>query len=314
MRPLNYYSLTFLFALFLFPILAFNNKPDQDSGKKTGILVLAHGSRDTTWNQTIFDVVDPIREDYPVEIAFGMANPYTMQAGIDRLENQGVERIVVIPLFVSSYSPIIRQNEFLLGFRDKLADKPMMMMHGMPGADHVTMHKKDTLTHLDIQAEVLLASPLDDHPLVADILMDRINAVSMSPGEETILLVAHGPVSDQDNNNWLKTIDSLADQINTKQAESGKPPFFKIVAHTVRDDADKAVYEQAKHEFRQLVLDADEHGEAIVIPLLLSKGGVESRYLSRLEGLDYTWGGETLLPHPNITEFIRVSIKESLEN
>lgn len=312
MKPLKLNSLTLLFSLLFFPLISCTSS-SQETSKNTGVLVLAHGSRDTTWNQTIFDVVDPIRSEYPVEVAFGMANPYTMQAGIDSLESQGVDRIVVVPLFVSSYSPIIRQNEFLLGFRDTLADKPMMMMHGMPGASHVNMHKKDSLTHLDIQAEVLLTNPLDSHPLVADILMDRINAVSMTPGEETILLVAHGPVSDEDNNNWLKAIDHLADQINTKQAEADKPPFFKIVAHTVRDDADKEVYNQAKQEFRQLVLDADEHGEAIVIPLLLSKGGVESRYLNRLEGLNYTWGGETLLPHDNITEFIRVSIKGALE-
>lgn len=313
MTPLKLNSFTLLLSLLFFPLISCTSN-SQETSKNTGVLVLAHGSRDTTWNQTIFDVVDPIRSEYPVEVAFGMANPYTMQAGIDSLESKGVERIVVVPLFVSSYSPIIRQNEFLLGVRDTLADKPMLMLMGMTiPTDSRYKGTKNSLTHLDIQVEILLTNPLDDHALVADILMDRINAVSMTPGEETILLVAHGPVSDQDNNDWLKAIDSLADQINEKQAERGNPPFFKIVAHTVRDDADEKVYEQAKQEFRTLVLDADEHGEAIVIPLLLSKGGVESRYLSRLEGLNYTWGGETLLPHPNITEFIRVSIQEALE-
>lgn len=66
---------------------------------------------------------------YPVEFSRGMANYVTLQQGIKRLEEQGVNHIVAVPLFISSHSPIIRQNEYLFGMRDSLADRAMPLMH-----------------------------------------------------------------------------------------------------------------------------------------------------------------------------------------
>jgi len=44
----------------------------------------------------------------------------------------------------------------------------------------------------------------------------------------------------------------------------------------VRDDT-YAIYEQAKEQFSTLVSQAGKDGDVIVIPLLLSQGGVEAR-------------------------------------
>ena len=40
----------------------------------------------------------------PTEVALGMADRATMQAGIDKLTARGVKEIVAVPLFVSSHS------------------------------------------------------------------------------------------------------------------------------------------------------------------------------------------------------------------
>lgn len=315
---MNRISLTFL-AIVCLLSFSFNQcaPVSGSSDKEIGVLLLAHGSRDTTWNNSIRDAVEPLRSEYTVEIAYGMANPYNMQPAIDSLESRNVDQIVVVPLFVSSYSPINRQNEYLLGMRDSLADDPMYpMAHEMTGGmmEHMDHHDhKEAIKPLRIDTDIVMTKPLDDHPLVADILMDRIAAVSDDPANETILLVAHGPVKDSDNEHWLATSDRLADQIRTLRKQAGLPPLKEIVSLTVRDDAGEDVYEAAKMEFRALVEKADREGEAIVIPLLLSKGGVERRYLTRLEGLTYTWGGEALLPHTNITEFIRVSVEHAIK-
>lgn len=309
----NRYTIKLLgqLSIALLFIAVFNSSVNAQQNTKMGILVLAHGSNDTTWNNTIHRVVAPIKKEYKVEVAFGMANSMTMQAGIDKLETAGINEIVVVPLFVSSYSPIIRQNEYLLGLRDKLADKPMPIMHGMHGGGKMRMEFPETLDQLDFSADIILTKPLDDHPLVVEIIMDRIKSVSTNPEKETILLVAHGPNSDADNKSWVKTIENIGNQIEQKYSVKGES-FKDIISLTVRDDADPEVYEAAKQEFRSYVSEADKNGEAIVIPILLSKGGVEARYLNRLEGLDYTWSGETILPHKNITQFIQVSIEEAL--
>lgn len=305
--------LTALFSLFLiFSIPSFAQQTSHPPKyPEIGVLLLAHGSMDKEWNNSIMEVTSPLNDDYHVEIAWGMSNALNMQPAIEKLENKGVETIVAVQLFVSSYSPIIRQNEYLLGLRDSLADAPMpMMIHDMEN-HRMTMKMPENLQPLNIKADIILTKPLDDHPLVAEILMDRIEKLSVNPSKETVLLVAHGPNSESDNNMWVKTSNSLAEQIKVLQDKNG-PAFSDIISLTVRDDADEATHEKAKQEFRQHVIKADENGDAIVIPLLLSQGGVEKKYISRLEGLNYKWTGEALLPHYNIARFIRLSVEEAL--
>ncbi len=301
-----------LIALFLLADLS-PAAAQNRTNEKVGVMILSHGSRDQQWNQSVREAAVSYLDGYTVEFAYGMANPHNMQAAINKLEAQNVDRIVAVQLFVSSYSPIIRQNEYLLGIREKLADKPMVMMN-MNGDGGMTMKRPDTLAQLDINVPVHLTRPLDDHKLVAEILMERIEALSDDPTEESILIAAHGPVADDDNRNWIASIESLGAQIQEMQAAKGKKPFKEIIPVSLRDDASKEVYNKAKMTFRNHVQRADEDGEAIVIPLLLSKGGVESRYLTRLEGLNYTWAGETLLPHDNIGIFIRESVENALTN
>ena len=84
--------------------------------EKIGVLLLAHGGSES-WNQLVVDATRSTSQKYPVEVAFGMALPRTIQEGIDKLESKGVNKIVVVPLFVSSHSFIIRQTEYLLGKR-----------------------------------------------------------------------------------------------------------------------------------------------------------------------------------------------------
>lgn len=296
-----------------------------------GVLVLAHGGS-AAWNQHVEDAVAPIRSEYPVEVAYGMALPRTIQEGIDKLEKKGVTKIVVVPLFISSHSFIIRQTEYLLKKRDELADPPMVMDHSAghgAGAHGTNGHgaghhgpqmsedgskhaEKETLEQLRFNAEIILTGALDDHPIVADILYSRIMELSHMPANEAVIIVGHGPNPEDDNRKWVEEMESLADQIRAKQKGENKASRL-IFTTTVRDDADKAIYEQAKENLRNLVKQAGKHGDVLVVPLLLSQGGVEKGIVKRLEGLEYHWSGKTLLPDPKITEFVKVSVEEALE-
>ncbi len=301
------------------------------AGQKVGVLVLAHGG-DPLWNTTVTRAVAPLKKNYPVEIAFGMANPQTMQEGIDRLEKQGVNTIVVIQLFVSSFSMIIRQNEYLLGFRDTLADPPMLMMHHMGGGHshasgsshsepmkmHAPHHSMESdsapvkLKQLDIKARILLTKPLNDHPIVSSIILDRVKELSTNTKEETVILVAHGPNDQNDNRMWLATLHNLSNQI---KSAFGTHSFRKVTYLTLRDDAPKEIYDAAKQHFRSVVEEAAEDGgRALIVPVLLSKGGIEKRLQKRLDGLSYVWKGHTLLPDPKITEFMEVSVESALDH
>lgn len=288
--------------------------------EKVGILLLAHGG-DESWNKEIHAAAAPVKKKYPLEVAFGMADPVTLQAGIDSLERGGIEKIVVVPLFISSFSPIIRQNEFLLKKRDKLADKPMVMDHSKGhGHNPHHSHHSDTrnpeedsvkLIPVNFKSEIILTQPLNDHPLVAEILLERILELSQQPANETVILVAHGPNDDDDNKHWIETMNSIAAQIENLHQENNKP-FRQIVPVTIRDDADSLIYAQAKEQLRALVSESGSDGDVIVVPLLLARGGIEKGIVARLEGLKYKWSGKTLLPHPGITEFIESTVNSAL--
>ncbi|MBL7852194.1 MAG: hypothetical protein JNN04_14925 [Cyclobacteriaceae bacterium] len=304
---------------------------------RVGVLVLAHGAGQT-WNQQVIDATKSVAAKYPTEVAFGMALPRTMQEGIDKLEAKGVKEIVVVPLFISSHSFIIRQSEYLLGLREKLADPPMVMDHsndapagtsshgghdsghaGSHGSNHSMNHTGTThgneptsLPRLTVHSQIKFARPLDDHPLVAQILADRIASLSKDPARETVILVGHGPNPEDDNRNWVRDMESLASQVRQLQETSGKSSRM-ILCATVRDDADPALYNQAKENLRSLVRQGSQQGDVIVVPVFLSSGSVEQKVASRLEGLRFAWEGKTLLPDPRISAFIMDSVEKQLK-
>src|SRR3989442_9151194 len=81
---------------------------------ESGVLILAHGHKED-WNRQVEELT--ARLPFPTAVAFGMAHKNAIAGGISSLEERGVRNIVVIPLYVSSYSPIIRASAYLLGLR-----------------------------------------------------------------------------------------------------------------------------------------------------------------------------------------------------
>ena len=289
----------------------------------TGILIMAHGGGEE-WNRQVEEAAQPLAEKYPVEFAWGMANYVTLQKGINRLEKQGVTNIIAVPLFISSYSPIIRQNEYLFGIRDSLADRAMPLMHHteeyveMTGAevdssDYMRgMLMPPNLQPLEFDANIIVTSPLDDHDVVAQILHDRISALSNDPTNETVIMAAHGPSRESDNKMWIENMESLSRKVQAIQEKQGEG-FKQIFALTVRDDARDVIFDQAKEHFRAMVRQSNQFGEVIVVPVFLSSGGREQAVAERLEGLDFRWSGETLLPHPLLTDFLQSSVEEAMK-
>lgn len=54
---------------------------------------------------------------------------------------------------------------------------------------------------------------LDQHPIVADILLTRARSISRSPKDDVVIIVAPGPVTDKDNAKWLADMGTLVERI-----------------------------------------------------------------------------------------------------
>ena len=268
-----------------------------------GVLLLAHGGRDD-WNRQVLDLAAAVDESRPVEVAFGMANKRTIQDALDRLSERGVTEIVAVPLFVSSHSSVMRATEYLLGSRDEAP--PELEAFARMGARRAAGASGgdpgfDWTTPIEAAMPISVTTALDSHALVAEILLSRALEVSEQPEEEVVVVVAHGPTSDEDNDLWLGNMDTLVERLRPHTR------FSRIEYLTVRDDASDPVRDQATAELRAVVEGVLQEGKsALIVPLLLSYGGIEVGIRRRLEGLPYRMADQALLPDERLSEWVHM--------
>ena len=273
-----------------------------------GILLLAHGGS-AEWNARVTELAAKVDRTRPTEVAFGMATRATIQSAIDKLVARGATEIIAIPLFVSSWSTVITSTEYLLGLR---AEAPAAlasfakMNHapgaaGTPDAGHEghTAAATDGTSPVKSSVPIRMTPALNDHPIVADVLASRARAISRNPAQEALVIVAHGPNEEEDNTRWLADMRSLASRVG--QSEK----FQSIEYLTLRDDAPKPVRDAATEQLRGIVERELSAGRRVlIVPLLISFGGIERGLRERLEGLNYTMAEAALMPDDRLATWV----------
>ena len=266
------------------------------------------------WNEEVRHVADQVDLTIPTEVAFGMATRSTMQAAIDRLKARGVTEIVAVPLFVSSHSSVIDSTAYLLGLR-KEKPEDLTMFASMDHGGSMTMDHTIHDPAMSAEAEmpiitsvpVHMAAALDHHPVVAEILKDRASSISRDSAHEVVVLIAHGPVPDDENKQWLNDMGLLAEQIR-KQTH-----YASIQCLTLRDDADDPVRKAATQQLREKVEQITKEGKTVlIVPLLLSYGGIEDGLRKRLSGLSYKMPTQALLPDKRIVNWVIVTANNEM--
>jgi sirohydrochlorin ferrochelatase len=295
----------------ILPLFALVMFIGRSSYADPGILLLAHGGS-AEWNARVTDLVAQADKRKPTEVAFGMATRATIQAAVDRLLARGVTEIVAVPLFVSSWSSVIASTEYLLGQR---ADAPTAlatyakMNHAPPSpaatpgsasAGHDGHNTAtDGTTPIASPVPIRMTRALNDHPIVAEILASRARAISQHPTDEALVIVAHGPNEDGDDRRWLADMASLVNRIRSTER------FVSIDYLTLRDDAPKPVRDQATAELRSVVLKRSQDGRRVLmVPLLISFGGIDRGLRERLEGLTYTMAETALMPDDRLVTWV----------
>jgi hypothetical protein len=166
-----------------------------------GVLVMAHGGT-PDWNKGVLAAVEPLKERYPIELAFGMADAMTMQEAVQRLEAQGVRNIAVVRLFVSGESWYERTRQ-ILGLAPGAPErKPRTTDHSHAG--HPPHEHPMAFWRVDTKASfVVSAQGLGEAPATGAILAERARRLSRVPEREDVLIVAHGPGDDAENEKWI---------------------------------------------------------------------------------------------------------------
>jgi sirohydrochlorin ferrochelatase len=290
------FSLTVLISALLQAVPARWSPPGR------GVLLLAHGGR-AEWNANVLAIAAEVNRVLPTEVAFGMASRPAMAGAIDRLLARGVRDVVAVPLFVSSHSSVIESTAYLLGLRDEMPQAlPMLARMAHAGGDAAAHHEPSGPPDLSVirgPVPIRMTAALDAHPIVSEILTRRALEVSRDPEREAVVLVAHGPNDEAADARWLENLGRLAAEIRTAV------PFSRVDAVTLRDDAPPDVRDAATAALRGVVARHAATGlRVLVVPVLLSYGGIEAGLRDRLEGLDWTMVPRGLAPDPRLVDWV----------
>lgn len=268
----------------------------QQIDNKFGVVVMAHGGS-KSWNESVLNSVMPLQSDYEIEVAFGMANATSIQAAVDKLEAKGINKIAVIRMFVSGESWYQRTGK-ILGIIDGAPEKPTL-----------THNKSQThgghnmgFWQIDSDAQFAMSKQgLSEAKEMDDILLFRALQLSKNPEKEELLILAHGPSDDEENQRWIKNITDRTSEIDTEVN------FHNISVQTLREDW-SGKREAAEKRIKSFVNQANEQQRtAIVVPFRVQGFGP---YAKVLNGLDYQANEVGLLPHPNVTKWLARQIVE----
>lgn len=268
----------------------------------TGVILFAHGS-DFHWNENLRVAVEPLMKRYKIEFAFSMADPYTIERALHKLEQRGAKAAIVVSAFASRSS---YRNEigYLAGLDIENQDDHIHDNNSGHGSHGGHAKSSTPVPRILTSLPVIWTGGYEDNPLFASALFDRVLALSKDPARETVILTAHGTQDDRKNDEWLEKLNSIASQMHDQGGQKFKA--FKVA--TWREDwPDKRAPWVKK--VRAMVTEASKQGDrVIVIPTRTTSVGPEKRFLA---GLEFELG-EGFAPHPLFTQWVDEQIRQGI--
>ena len=270
-------------------------------GPTVGTIVVAHGG-DRGWNAPVLEVASGVPVDGPVEVSFLMgaeAPAYRFQDAAVRLVEQGADRIVVVPLLVSSHGSHYSQIDYLTGGLEELDANLARLLERM-GAERP-----------GVEVPMELTAALDASPEIATILAERALRLAETPAEQALHIIGHGPNGAEDHADWLRNLRPIGDSV---AALTG---FRDVQIGLVRDDASSTVRAEAVRGIREVIelQHALTGRDVVVVPLLISRGRLSTQRLPvDLEGLAIAYDGDGLLPHPELSAWISRRVREAVDD
>ncbi len=257
---------------------------------KQGVLILLHGFRD---GDPLFkQEVEMFSGIFPTAMAPGMAMMMSdhIQLAIDDLEAVGAEQIVVVPILSTAKNSMMRQWEYIFGLRE--------------GAAYADVKRIET------KAQILMAAPPGDDPLVAEMLIDHALEISENPAEEVVIIAAHGPSFADDNVLVLAELENIA-KVMREDSD-----FTDVTGITLQDDAPPEIRDANIAKLRKMVEQATADGKTVlVVTNLIGTRSIQSKLRKDLKGLDYRFNKKGIAQHPNfVEEWMSETIREQFEN
>ncbi len=253
---------------------------------QTGLLVVAHGAT-AQWNDGVRRVMTQVRWEGPVAVAFLMGDEGESSgwnAAVQALVRDGARDIVVVPLMISSHGGHYRQIRSYAGEIPELPGD-MDHMHGAAAMRPVPMR---------------VTEALDSAPELGAALRERWRALSRVDRRRPLVLIAHGPNSDEEALLWIR-------DLQTSTAIIAREGAIPVGIGLLRDDAPAEVRAAAVRQTRELVdrLARNADDSVTVLPVLISTGSIGTITIpTDLTGLPIRYTPAALAPLPQLARWI----------
>ena len=146
---------------------------NSNSKNKVGVLLISHGSRLSYGKEVINEIAELYREktDYPVSISFMNMSQPSIPVAINQLAEEGVEKIIAIPVFLAHGVHTKQDIPRILGM-----DNGHEHEHTEQGHHHSHGHHHDeAVEEIKFKGEIIYTEPLGADRRIADIICDRVN-------------------------------------------------------------------------------------------------------------------------------------------
>ncbi len=244
------------------------NRETPLSSSEIGVVIMPHGSTQP-WNDAVETTIQPLISKYPIEMAYGMGDPYIIQDAVSRLEQRGIRRIVFVRMYALDHhmKPI---TDYILGLSDQSPTDGHGSGHGSASA----------LPQVRTAALFSTFGGYEENPEMAVVLHKRIAELSKDPANETVILLAHGDGTDEGNDRWISVMNRNIERLR-HDPHCAKLKVIKAL--TVREDWPKE-REQAVAAVRATIEEASQQGRVLVIANRLYGSGP---YKTMLKGLTF---------------------------
>ncbi|OQY98936.1 MAG: hypothetical protein B6D35_10820 [Candidatus Brocadia sp. UTAMX2] len=264
------------FLLAIFSIGAFSShRTMAESDSKIGVLIIGHGY--FSQNPNFFSLVDEVKNrlpDYQVDSGLHMVMDMmtykmwqTEDEAIRRLEAEGVDKIVVVPLYLNTDSSTVDVLKWSIGcevegepskanYLDETVECPGEYNEQNDFCNHMGAIHRRFRSFSDIQ--YIATNAIDYHPDISNVLLERAQEFSTDPSNEIVLLVGHGDGDDAIDQNYRDNV--MARFANDVKGMGG---FYDVQYGTIREDwCDKRV--GAVQEIRDKINTAVSEGRTVI--------------------------------------------------
>ena len=242
-----------------------------------GFLVIAP-DRGFVGNNETLSIFKSFRKEYLAKIIFigrkydGLSSNYSeyIQKALTSFDELSVNKIVILPLFLSKYNHILQELKI-----------------------NFPLYKRKAQIHWN--------ETMSESYMTGQILLDRVNKISKNPGEENLVILGRGAIDKKSEKLMNKELERLSDYIKQravfKSIQTGI--YYSYSAKDkIRDLKNSEVDEMVIHA-------AAKRGDTLVIPFFI--GPKYSNMMSlthffdrRFQDIDIIHNPDEILLHPNV--------------